>query len=48
MHIHIVPRWDGDTNFMHVCSDTDVISQGLYELYDQLIEIGKKNNLPNV
>ena len=48
MHVHIVPRWNGDTNFMHVCSDTDVISQGLYELYDQLVEIGKKNNLPNV
>lgn len=48
MHIHLVPRWDGDTNFMHVCSDTDVISQGMYELYDQLIEISKKNNLPNV
>ncbi|RKY21038.1 MAG: HIT family hydrolase, partial [Planctomycetota bacterium] len=35
-HIHIVPRWDGDTNFMSVCSDTKVISQSLAELFEQL------------
>jgi len=48
MHIHLVPRWDGDTNFMHVCSDTDVISQSITELYDMLKQISKKNNLPSV
>ena len=48
MHIHIVPRWDGDTNFMHVCSDTDVISQSITELYDMLKQISEKNNLPSV
>jgi ATP adenylyltransferase len=47
-HIHIVPRWDGDTNFMNVCSDTDVISQSLTELYEQLKQISKENNLPNL
>lgn len=46
MHIHIVPRWDGDTNYMHVCSDTDVISQSLTELYDQLIQVSQTENLP--
>jgi ATP adenylyltransferase len=46
MHIHIVPRWDGDTNYMHVCSDTDVISQSLTELYGQLVEISQSENLP--
>ncbi|MBN1457639.1 MAG: HIT domain-containing protein [Sedimentisphaerales bacterium] len=48
MHIHLVPRWDGDTNFMHVCSDTDVISQSITELYDMLKQISEKNNLPSV
>ena len=48
MHIHIVPRWDGDTNFMHVCSDTDVISQSLTELYDQLKDLSEKHNLPGI
>lgn len=37
MHIHVVPRWPGDTNFMPVLSDTKIISQSLSELYKKLI-----------
>ncbi len=48
LHIHIVPRWDGDTNFMSVCSSTDVISQSLTELLDQLKQISRSNNLPKL
>lgn len=48
MHIHIVPRWEGDTSFMHVLSDTDVISQSMQELFDLLKEISRDKNLPNV
>lgn len=47
LHIHIVPRWNGDTNYMHVCADTDVISQSLTELYDQLIDASQEHNLPS-
>jgi ATP adenylyltransferase len=36
LHWHIVPRWDGDSNFMPVLSDTKVISQSLDALYDLL------------
>jgi ATP adenylyltransferase len=36
LHIHIVPRWQGDTNFMPLLSDTKVISQSLGQLYKQL------------
>ncbi len=36
VHMHIVPRWNGDTNFMPVLGDTRVISQGIYESYDML------------
>jgi ATP adenylyltransferase len=47
-HIHVVPRWDGDTNFMSVCSDTDVISQSLTELLELLKQISEENNLPGL
>lgn len=36
LHWHIVPRWNGDTNFMPVLSDVKVISQSLAALYDTL------------
>lgn len=48
LHVHIVPRWDGDTNFMSVCSNVDVISQSLSELLGQLKQISKEHNLPRL
>jgi ATP adenylyltransferase len=36
LHWHVVPRWDGDTNFMPVLGDVKVIVQSLDALYDQL------------
>ena len=32
VHLHIVPRWNGDTNFMPVVAGQKVISQSLFEL----------------
>jgi len=48
LHIHIVPRWDGDTNFVNVCSDTNVISQSLTELLKQLKQVSSEHKLPNL
>jgi ATP adenylyltransferase len=38
LHWHIVPRWNGDTNFMPVVSDTKVISQSLDAFWDMLTQ----------
>ena len=42
LHIHIVPRWSGDTNFMPVIAGTKTISEGLRALYDKLIDAQNK------
>ncbi len=38
MHTHIVPRWEGDTNFMPLLSDTKIVIEGLQETYQKLHE----------
>lgn len=37
-HIHIVPRWDGDTSFMPVIGDVKVVSESLDRTYAKLKE----------
>lgn len=48
LHVHIVPRWDGDTNFMAVVGNARVISQGIDAVYEQMREAATKLGLPPV
>jgi len=36
IHMHVVPRWGGDTNFMPVLADTRVMPQTLEQTYETL------------
>jgi ATP adenylyltransferase len=38
LHLHVVPRWDGDTNFMPLLADTNVIPQALEATRNGLAE----------
>ena len=41
MHCHVVPRWDGDTNFMPVLASTRVLSQHLESSFQMLAPLFK-------
>jgi ATP adenylyltransferase len=42
VHMHVVPRWNGDTNFMPVLDETRHISEYMHDTYRKLIE-AKRN-----
>jgi ATP adenylyltransferase len=46
LHIHIVPRWSGDTNFMPIIAGTRTLSEGLRALYDKLMDAQSKMASP--
>jgi ATP adenylyltransferase len=41
LHLHIVPRWNGDNNFMPVLANTRVMSEALQGMYEKLVAAGQ-------
>lgn len=39
LHLHLVPRWNGDTNFMPVLGDTKVVSEALEDSYHKIKKV---------
>ena len=42
IHFHVVPRWNGDNNFMPAIGNTKVVVQGLFDTYDVLYPLFQK------
>ena len=39
LHQHVVPRWNGDTNFISVVGEIRIVPQAVSQLYDELIRV---------
>jgi ATP adenylyltransferase len=44
MHVHVVPRWGGDTNFMAVAAQTRIVPEALGETHRKLKEALQQRN----
>jgi ATP adenylyltransferase len=48
LHLHVVPRWNGDTNSMAALGDIRVIPQALSQLYEYLQGVSNELGMPKL
>ncbi|MFN3653560.1 MAG: HIT family protein [Armatimonadota bacterium] len=46
LHMHVVPRWNGDTNFMPVLGETKVLPDALHGTYDKIAAVIARTAAP--
>jgi ATP adenylyltransferase len=47
LHMHVVPRWEGDTNFMPVVAETKVLPDSLFSTYEKIAAAGRRIGWPS-
>jgi ATP adenylyltransferase len=48
VHFHVVPRWNGDVNFMTVFSEVRVVSEHIEQTFNKLLPYFKKERLNEI
>lgn len=43
LHLHLIPRWQGDTNFMPIIGETKIINEEVYKTYKKIKSALNKN-----
>jgi ATP adenylyltransferase len=48
LHVHVVPRWQGDSNFMPVIGETRVLPEELTDTYDKIVRAIQQTGPPAI